>query len=158
MKSKDKLNMESIVNLFKGQVITSQHLNIPSNQKIFTITCGGKTLKENLDYKLEYKKGAKFSKLSNNTNNSLILNSNFLLTLPSYPLGEVAIINCVFADDTSWKIRVFQLELATQEKTPEQIAKKRKSIGFAIGGAGIFVATTAIATKIMLARRKNNKK
>ena len=136
--------MESIVNLFKGQVVTNQRLKIPSKQKIFTITCGGKTLKENLDYKISSK--------------TLVLNSNFLLTLPSYPLGEVAIINCVFANDTSWKIRVFQLELAAQEKTPEQIAKKRKAVGFAIGGTSIAIATAAFATKIMLSRRKNSKR
>jgi len=136
--------MEAIVNLYKGQVVTSEHLKIPSKQKIFAITCGGRTLKENLDYKVE-------SKISGQV---LILNSNFLLALPSYPLGEVAIINCIFADDSVWTIRVFQVELAPEEKTPKQIAKKRKAVAFTIGGASVLVATAAIATKIILARRR----
>jgi len=38
----------------------------------------------------------------------LTLKAFFLLSLPSYPLGEVALLSCRFSDGPNWEIRIYQ--------------------------------------------------
>jgi len=40
--------------------------------------------------------------------NTLTLKAFFLLSLPSYPLGEVALLRCRFSDGPDWEIRIYQ--------------------------------------------------
>ena len=134
--------MEAIINLRKMQVVTDAHLEIPFSSKPAKISYKERILEEGREYRL--------------AENTLILSANFLLSLPSYPLGEVAVLNCISSDGGNWIIKVNQLDaLDEKEKTQppsNAVSKKKKAVRFAIGGAGL-LAIAAI-TKIIVSRKK----
>ena len=127
--------MEAIVNLRKQQVVTDVRLDMPIEENL-SVFYGERMLEEGLDYSI--------------SENTLILNANFLLSLPSHPLGEVAVLHCNFSDGTAWTIRINQLDALPIKA--EASSTKRKAAKVAIGGAGV-LAIAAIA-KFLMSRRK----
>ena len=133
--------------LHKRQVVTDADIDL-NGAELSTITYGKHALKLGQDYVVFEGK--------------LILKAHFLLSLPSYPLGEVAMLCCHFSDGAVREIRVFQLDVEEDKGPKDEGVKaegsllglnvKCKAVGFAIGGAGVIAA--AVVAKVIMAKRK----
>ncbi|MCL2421493.1 MAG: hypothetical protein FWD03_06505 [Defluviitaleaceae bacterium] len=133
--------------LHKRQVVSDAYIDL-NGAELSTIVYAGNVLESGRDYMVSEGK--------------LTLKSRFLLSLPSHPLGEVAMLCCHFADGAVREVRVFQLDILEAEERIGEGAKpggavlspivKRRAVGFAIGGAGVLAA--AIATRVIMAKRK----
>lgn len=134
--------MESIVNLFKHQVVTNTRLEMPISENP-VIFYKGRALEEGVQYII--------------SGNVLVIRANFLLSLPSHPLGEVAVLLCKFPSGAKWKIRVIQVDKTaeTTEAVPSAApapVNKSKATRFAIGGVGVLAV--AVLAKVLLRKKK----
>ena len=125
--------------LHRRQVVADAHFELADSVPI-SITNGEYVLEEGKDYTISERK--------------LTFKANFLLSLPSHPLGEVAALCCNFSDGSAREFRVFQLEVPDSKPDEPMINQnmKRKAIQVAIGGAGLLAA--AAITKIIISRNK----
>ena len=131
--------------LHKRQVVADAHFALAGDNPDSIINTNSEyILKEGKDYTV--------------SDGSLIFKANFLLTLPSYPLGEVAVLCCNFSGGSSREIRVFQLDVdvkATDSKSDEPLLNpdtKRKALQVAIGGVGLLAAAAVV--KAIISRNK----
>jgi hypothetical protein len=128
--------------LHRRQVVTDSHIDINENE-ISSITHGGRILEEGRDYTV--------------SEGRLTLKANFLLSLPSIPLGEVAVLDCSFIAAPTLKILICQVDADRHEEKNEDLTQipniKHKALKVAIGSAGL-LAIAAAAAKIIVSKRK----
>ena len=166
--------MKFIITLRKHHLVTDVYLTLPpDSKKLLDITHGKRILEEGRDYFLDDKVPGKPSTI---TYKGLTIKADFLLSLPSHPLGEVAVLHINFEDGSISEVRIFQLDggsdidsdvgsnggsskknttkkdTTKNETAKTESGKKSKTIRLALGSAGILAV--GLAAKLIMSRRK----